>query len=63
MWDATLGEQLADGGRLVMPIGGRGYDEVVVFDRREGRLTERRTRTGARFVPLTGRYGFPESPR
>jgi protein-L-isoaspartate(D-aspartate) O-methyltransferase len=58
-----LVEQLVEGGRLVMPIGGSGYDEVIRYVRRGGRLADQRMLTGARFVPLTGRYGFPEGPR
>jgi protein-L-isoaspartate(D-aspartate) O-methyltransferase len=55
-----LAEQLAEGGRLVMPIGGSGYDEVILYLHEEGGLVTKRMLTGARFVPLTGRYGFPE---
>lgn len=55
-----LAEQLVEGGRLVMPIGGEGYDEVTLYACRDGRLVVRRILTGARFVPLTGRHGFPE---
>jgi len=46
-------EQLAEGGRLVAPVGGRGYQELVRV-RRKGRefLTERLL--GVAFVPMTG---------
>ncbi len=53
-----LGEQLAEGGRLVMPVGGGGNDVVICYTRRGGKLVERSRLGGARFVPLTGRYGF-----
>ena len=55
-----LVDQLAEGGRLVMPIGGSGYDEVIRYVRRGAVLAEQRMLTGARFVPLTGRHAFPE---
>lgn len=56
---APLAEQLRDGGRLVMPLRAGEHDEVVLFGRRDGRLRRRRLLTGARFVPLTGRFGYP----
>jgi protein-L-isoaspartate(D-aspartate) O-methyltransferase len=54
-----LAEQLADGGRLVQPIGHGGSEDVTLFARRGGALVARRGITGARFVPLVGRHGFP----
>jgi protein-L-isoaspartate(D-aspartate) O-methyltransferase len=56
---APLAEQLAVGGRLVQPIGLGGNDDVVLFDRRPQGLVARRTITGAHFVRLVGRRGFP----
>jgi protein-L-isoaspartate(D-aspartate) O-methyltransferase len=55
---APLVEQLADGGRLVQPIGLGGADEVILFERRGGVLERRRLVTGAHFVRLYGEYGF-----
>jgi protein-L-isoaspartate(D-aspartate) O-methyltransferase len=54
-----LTDQLAVGGRLVQPIGPGGAEDVVLFERRRGGLVKRRTLTGARFVRLVGRRGFP----
>jgi protein-L-isoaspartate(D-aspartate) O-methyltransferase len=58
-----LTEQLAEGGRLVQPIGRGGSEEVTLFELERGRLVPRRSVTGARFVPLVGRHGFPVPPR
>lgn len=52
-WEA----QLRDGGRLVVPLGPGGWEVVVVFEKRGGRLAESRRLTNACFVPLEGRYG------
>jgi protein-L-isoaspartate(D-aspartate) O-methyltransferase len=49
--------QLADGGRLVVPVGSRETQVLTVVERRG----ERRTATqlvGACFVPLIGRHGW-----
>jgi protein-L-isoaspartate(D-aspartate) O-methyltransferase len=54
-----LAEQLALGGRLVQPIGPGGREEVILFERRSNGLVARRTVTGAHFVRLVGRWGFP----
>jgi protein-L-isoaspartate(D-aspartate) O-methyltransferase len=47
-----LVEQLAEGGRLVIPIQGRWGDEVLLFAKRRGQLVRRGLVTPARFVPL-----------
>lgn len=53
-----LVEQLAEGGRLVMPVGPGGAESVIVFERTAEGLAERRRLTGARFVQLKGEHGF-----
>lgn len=55
-----LREQLApDGGRLVLPVGTRDRQELVLIVREGDRFVE--TRHGAVvFVPLIGAGGFPE---
>jgi protein-L-isoaspartate(D-aspartate) O-methyltransferase len=55
---APLVEQLADGGRLVQPVGLGGADEVVLFAKQGGVLERRRLVTGAHFVRLYGEHGF-----
>ena len=50
-------EQLAEGGRLVIPIGSRDEQTLCVFTRHEGVL-ERRDVGPVRFVPLLGAHGW-----
>jgi len=50
-------EQLADGGRLVVPVGERRRQELSVVERR-GRHVRRQMIQGACFVPLIGRHGW-----
>jgi len=52
-----LMEQLADGGRLVAPVGDRAVQDLVVLERHGSRFQEER-REGVRFVPLIGKYGW-----
>ncbi len=52
-----LVEQLAEGGRLVVPVGERRLQELMVVERR-GRHTRRQKIQGACFVPLIGRHGW-----
>ncbi len=47
-----LAEQLADGGRLVAPVGPSGQQTVEVYEGRGGRLEHVRRLGGVRFVPL-----------
>jgi protein-L-isoaspartate(D-aspartate) O-methyltransferase len=54
-----IAEQLAAGGRLVQPIGTGGAEDVVFFVKEGDGLVPRATVTGARFVRLYGRHGFP----
>ena len=49
---AALGEQLVDGGRLIIPVKAQRGDEVLVFVKQRGHLVKTRLLTPARFVPL-----------
>ena len=49
--------QLAKGGRLVAPVGGREIQELVVLERHESTVQES-FHVGVRFVPLIGRHGW-----
>ena len=50
-------DQLADGGRLVVPVGPRSNQELILVTRASGRLTETPV-GGCAFVPLIGAAGF-----
>ena len=52
-----LTRQLADGGKLVIPVGNRQYQSLVVITR-HGEETERREIEGFKFVPLIGKMGW-----
>lgn len=54
-----LAEQLAEGGRLVQPLGFGGAEDVVLFEKRGGALHRVHSITSAHFVRLHGRRGFP----
>ena len=49
---AALVEQLAEGGRLVIPVKRGGSDDVVLYRKEKGKLETVRLVTPARFVPL-----------
>jgi len=59
---APLVEQLADGGRLVVPVGPRETQVLKVVERR-GERTIASELKGACFVPLIGRHGWKDEPR
>lgn len=52
-----LVEQLANGGRLVIPLGGLDEQELVVFTRQGAELV-RESVLPVRFVPLLGTHGW-----
>jgi protein-L-isoaspartate(D-aspartate) O-methyltransferase len=52
-------EQLADGGRLVIPVGDRFAQTLMVYVRRRGTTSERAL-CACKFVPLVGACGWPE---
>jgi protein-L-isoaspartate(D-aspartate) O-methyltransferase len=53
-----LAHQLADGGRLVQPIGAGGADEVRLFVKGPHGIARQEAVTGAHFVRLYGKHGF-----
>src|SRR5580693_2785230 len=56
---APLVEQLADGGRLVIPVGDAERQSMLRIVKRAGGL-ERESLLTCRFVPLLGRHGWPD---
>ncbi|MCK5329494.1 MAG: protein-L-isoaspartate(D-aspartate) O-methyltransferase [Candidatus Latescibacteria bacterium] len=53
----ALREQLADGGRLVIPVGAE-YHQMLYEIRRDGARFVEKEVTGCVFVPLIGEYGW-----
>ena len=54
-----LVEQLKPGGRLLIPVGDRNTQELTLVTRTDEGITEKAV-TGCVFVPLVGRFGWPE---
>jgi protein-L-isoaspartate(D-aspartate) O-methyltransferase len=54
-------DQLLEGGRLVIPVGSRDFQELTVAVRNGDRFDERRC-GGCIFVPLVGQEGFEAGP-
>ncbi len=55
----SLRQQLADGGRLVIPVGPSGFQHVTIVERRGDQYVERRG-DACVFVPLIGRLGWQD---
>ena len=54
---APLVEQLADGGRMVIPLGNQ-ESQVLTLVEKQGQEVRMSEATGVRFVPLLGEFGF-----
>ncbi|MHA1797423.1 MAG: protein-L-isoaspartate(D-aspartate) O-methyltransferase [Candidatus Helarchaeota archaeon] len=53
-----LKEQLAEGGKLIIPVGKRyTYQELMLIERKNGKIREKRL-GGVAFVPLIGTHAF-----
>ena len=53
----TLLSQLAEGGRLVLPVGDLGYQELEIWRKVNGKFS-RKPSLGVAFVPLRGEHGW-----
>jgi len=53
-------EQLAEGGRLAIPVGGSERQDLVRIVKRSGELAQE-SLCACRFVPLLGRHGWPST--
>jgi protein-L-isoaspartate(D-aspartate) O-methyltransferase len=56
---APLLDQLADGGRMVIPVGNRGVQQLRLIHHRDQEFVETNV-LDCRFVPLVGRAAYPE---
>ena len=56
---AALFEQLAEGGRMILPIGPPAMQELVLVRKKDGEPVTQRLE-GCRFVPLVGEQGFQQ---
>ena len=50
-------EQLADGGTLVAPVGGRDIQDLITLHKKGGAFSQE-SHGGVRFVPLIGQHGW-----
>jgi len=50
---APLVEQLREGGRMMIPVGARGVQELILLTKEDGSLRQTKTMQ-VRFVPMTG---------
>lgn len=55
----ALKAQLADGGRLIIPVGSAGFQQLMRVDR-HGTLFTEQEGEGCVFVPLIGEHGWPD---
>jgi protein-L-isoaspartate(D-aspartate) O-methyltransferase len=53
---SPLVAQLKENGRMLIPVGEPGYQDLFVFQKHQGKLLEL-ARIPVRFVPMTGRAG------
>jgi len=54
---SPLTEQLAEGGRLLVPVGGRFYQDLIRIEKRGAKL-KKENLGGCVFVPLIGEHGY-----
>ena len=59
---SALVDQLAEGGRMLIPVGGREAQELVMVRREGGEVTEETVGGECTFVPLLGRFAWVEAP-
>lgn len=58
---AALTDQLAEGGRFLLPVGTREAQELVLVRRIEGEIVQQAVGTRCTFVPLLGTQGWGET--
>lgn len=52
-------DQLKEGGRMIIPVGGFGYQQLYLLEKKNGKL-QRRAVLPVRFVPMTGEAQKPK---
>ena len=55
----ALADQLIDGGLMVAPVGSGGVQELMLCEKKKGKLSQRNI-CDVRFVKILGKYGFEE---
>jgi protein-L-isoaspartate(D-aspartate) O-methyltransferase len=55
---STLVDQLADGGRMLVPVGSRDSQDLLMVRREGGEVSEEVVRGDCSFVPLLGRFAW-----
>jgi len=55
-------DQLADGGRMIIPIGDRSLQKLTLVRKEDGEVTEEPLEGHCRFVPLVGQFAFDPEP-
>lgn len=56
----ALVDQLDDPGRMLIPVGSRETQELLLVRKEEGRVTEEVAEEACTFVPLLGRFAWQE---
>lgn len=56
----ALLDQLADPGRMLIPVGTKEAQDLVLINKRQGKITEEAVQAGCTFVPLLGRFAWKE---
>ena len=51
-------DQIKDGGRIIIPVGPAGAQELYLLEKKNGRLKQRAV-LPVRFVPMTGEASRP----
>jgi protein-L-isoaspartate(D-aspartate) O-methyltransferase len=54
---SPLVDQLSDGGKMLVPVGGRMYQDLIKVQRK-GKNVTREDHGGCVFVPLIGEHGY-----